>query len=134
MFAHPFETARLRRRASQKQRASRERAALFAIVDENGFVDWLTGATPGDALVYYRGHLSHDRMPSAEALGDSDRRGLSDVANRVLAAEAQGLVMPVQRRVGQNDWLYVAIRRRGALRVPRHQHSPLSRARSPQHV
>jgi hypothetical protein len=73
-------------------------------------------------------------MPSAGALGEFARRGLSDVANRVLAAEAQGLVMPVQRRLGQNDWLYLAIRRRGALRVPRHHQSPLSSARSLQHV
>ena len=36
---------------------------LFAIpLDENGFVDWLIDAKPGDTLVYYRGHLSHDRM------------------------------------------------------------------------
>ena len=40
-----------------------DRLPLFAIpLDENGFVDWLIDAKPGDTLVYYRGHLSHDRM------------------------------------------------------------------------
>ncbi len=109
--------------------------ALFAIpLDENGFVDWLIDAKPGDTLVYYRGHLSHDRMPSTKVLDDLRRRRLADVANRVLAAEAQGLVMPVQRRVGRNEWLYLAIRTQGALR-PTHNHKPsASSVRSLAHV
>ena len=109
--------------------------ALFAIpLDENGFVDWLIDARPGDTLVYYRGHLSHDRMPSTRVLDDPCRRNLAEVANRVLAAEAQGLVMPVQRRVGRNEWLYLAIRTHGPLRTP-HNHKPsASSARSLAHV
>ena len=108
---------------------------LFAIpVDENGFVDWLIDARPGDTLVYYRGHLSHDRMPSVSALADLQRRRLAEVANRVLAAEAQGLVMPVQRRIGPHEWLYLAIRTHGALRTT-HNHKPsTSSARSFSHV
>ena len=108
---------------------------LFAIpVDENGFVDWLIDAKPGDTLVYYQGHLSHDRMPSTRVLNDPRRRKLAEVANRVLAAEAQGLVMPVQRRVGRNEWLYLAIRTHGPLRTT-HNHKPsASSARSLAHV
>ena len=108
---------------------------LFSIpVDENGFVDWLIDAKPGDTLVYYRGHLSHDRMPSVSLLDDRQRRKLAEVANRVLAAEAQGLVMPVQRRVGRNEWLYLAIRTHGPLRTT-HNHKPsASSARSLAHV
>ena len=97
---------------------------LFAIpVDENGFVDWLIDARLGDTLVYYRGHLSHDRMPSVSLLDDLQRRRLAEVANRVLVAEAQGLVMPVQRRTGRHEWLYLAIRTRGPLRTT-HNHKP----------
>lgn len=108
---------------------------LFAIpFDENGFVDWLIDAKPGDTLVYYRGHLSHDRMPSAKVLDDPRRRRLADVANRVLASETQGLVMPVQRRVTRNEWLYLAIRTHGPLRST-HNHKPsASSARSFAHV
>ena len=108
---------------------------LFSIpVDENGFVDWLIDARPGDALVYYRGHLSHDRMPSVSPLTDLKRRKLADVATRVLVAEAQGLVMPVQRRVGPHEWLYLAIRTHGLLRTT-HNHKPsASSARSLTHV
>ena len=108
---------------------------LFAIpLDENGFVDWLIDAKPGDMLVYYRGHLSHDRMPSTKVFDDARRRKLADVANRVLAAEAQGLVMPVQRRIDRNEWLYIAIRTHGPLRTA-HSHKPsASSARSLAHV
>jgi hypothetical protein len=103
-------------------------------VDENGFVDWLIDAAPGDTLIYYRGHLSHDRMPSAKLHNDIQRRKLGAVASRVLVAESQGLVMPVQRRVGNNDWLYLAIRTRGALSST-HNHKPsLSAARSLHHA
>ena len=108
---------------------------LFAIpLDENGFVDWLIDAKPSETLVYYRGHLSHDRMPSVSPLTDLTRRKLAEVANRVLVAEAQGLVMPVQRRVGRNEWLYLAIRTQGPLRTT-HNHKPsASSARSLTHV
>ena len=108
---------------------------LFAIpLDENGFVDWLIDAKPGDTLVYYRGHLSHDRMPSTKVLDDRRRRRLAEVATRVLAAEAQGLVMPVQRRIDRNEWLYIAIRTHGPLRTA-HNHKPsASSARSLAHV
>lgn len=109
--------------------------ALFAIpLDENGFVDWLIDAKPGDTLVYYRGHLSHDRMPSVKVLDDARRRRLADVANRVLAAEAQGLVMPVQRRAGRNEWFYLAIRTQGPLRATRSPTSSEPSARSFAHV
>ena len=108
---------------------------LFAIpLDENGFVDWLIDAKPGDTLVYYRGHLSHDRMPSTKVFDDARRRKLAEVANRVLAAESQGLVMPVQRRTSRNEWLYLAIRTHGPLRTT-HNHKPsASSARSLAHV
>ena len=62
------------------------------------------------------------------------RRKLADVANRVLVAETQGLVMPVQRRVARNEWLYLAIRTRGPLRTT-HTHRPAaSSTRSLAHV
>ena len=58
----------------------------------------------------------------------------AEVATRVLAAEAQGLVMPVQRRIDRNEWLYIAIRTHGPLRTA-HSHKPsASSARSLAHV
>jgi hypothetical protein len=83
----------------------------FAVpIDENGFVDWLIDASPGDKLVYYRGHLGHDRMPSAKVLDRQARVELHALATRVMVTAAQRLVLPVQRRIGPEDWLYIAVK------------------------
>lgn len=85
--------------------------ARFAVpIDENAFVDWLIDADPGDKLVYYRGHLAHDRMASTEVLDRQSRIILQAVADRVMVAAAQGLVLPVQKRVGPEEFLYIAVK------------------------
>jgi hypothetical protein len=49
--------------------AAAQPIARFEVpIDENGFVDWLIDAEPGNAIAYYRGHLAHDRMPSSKVL------------------------------------------------------------------
>lgn len=80
--------------------------------DENTFVDWLIDAEPGDRAVYYRGHLGFDRMPSANVLDRPTRANLHAVATRVMVAAGQGLVMPVQKRIGDEDYLYLAVKTR----------------------
>ena len=107
---------------------------LKDIMNDVDLCVWVADAKPGDRLVYYRGHLSHDRMASVKVLDDGRRRRLADVANRVLVAEAQGLVMPVQRRVARNEWLYLAIRRQGSLRSPHHPKPTHSLSRSMHHA
>lgn len=83
----------------------------FAVpVDENAFVDWLIDADPGDRLVYYRGHLAHDRMPSKEVLDPESRLTLHAVADRVMVAATQGLVLPVQKRLGPEEFLYIVVK------------------------
>lgn len=85
----------------------------FAVpFDENTFVDWLIDAEPGDRAVYYRGHLGFDRMPSANVLDRPTRANLHAVATRVMAAAGQGLVIPVQKRIGDEDYLYLAVKTR----------------------
>jgi hypothetical protein len=94
-----------------KKTAPAQPVARFAVpVDENAFVDWLIDADPGDKLVYYRGHLSHDRMPSTKVLDQQSRITLQAVADRVMAAAAQGLVLPVQKRLGPEEFLYIAVK------------------------
>ncbi len=87
-------------------------------LDENGFVDWLVDARAGDCIAYYRGHLGFDRCDSSGVLQPQLRRKLASVAHRVLVAAEQGLVFPVQRRYGEHDYLYLAIRGRHPLFVP----------------
>lgn len=85
--------------------------ALFAVpLDENAFVDWLIDAKPGDRIAYYRGHLGHDRMASVKVLDRRSRSVLNEVANRVMVASAQGLLLPVQKRVGSEDCIYFAVK------------------------
>lgn len=81
-----------------------------ALVDENGFVDWLIDAKPGERVVYYRGHLAHDRAPSAQAMDSRSRTVVHTVASRVMASTAKGLVLPVQKRIGPGDFLYIAVK------------------------
>ncbi|MBE7183853.1 MAG: hypothetical protein INR68_05560 [Methylobacterium mesophilicum] len=78
--------------------------------DENSFVDWLVDAKPGERTVYYRGHLAHDRMTSAGIHDRQNRSCLGAVASRVMTAAEQGLVHPVQKKVGPEDFLYFAVR------------------------
>lgn len=80
--------------------------------DENTFVDWLIDAEPGDRAVYYRGYLGFDRMPSANTLNRTTRLNLQAVAARVMVAASQGLVLPVQKRIGSEDYLYFAVKAR----------------------
>lgn len=81
-------------------------------VDENGFVDWLIDANPGDRLAYYRGHLVHDRVPSGKVLGPRERANLNAVARRIMTLAGEGLVIPVQKRTGPEDFLYIAVKAR----------------------
>ena len=85
--------------------------ARFAVpLDENGFVDWIVDAYPGDKIAYYRGLLAHDRMPSGKVLDPRARAELHAVARRVMVLAGQGLVLPVQKRIGSEDFLYIAVK------------------------
>ena len=58
--------------------------SLFDIpIDENGFVDWLIDAEPGARLIYYRGHLAHDRMASTDVHDPLHRVRLNRLSSRV---------------------------------------------------
>lgn len=81
-----------------------------AALDENGFVDWLVDAKPGDKIAYYRGHLTYDRTPRANVMDSRSRAVVHAVANRVMATAAKGLVLPVQKRIGPEDYLYIAVK------------------------
>jgi len=71
-------------------------AALTA--DAATVLAWANSAAPGEALMYFRGHLAMaaDTSPAAEQL-----------ARAVAQLHRQGLVAPVQQRLGQHDYKYV---------------------------
>lgn len=86
--------------------------------DENGFVDWTVDAQACDCITYYRGHLARDRYPNCGILTPGTCQQLVAVAQRVMAAAEQGVVFPVQVRLGPHDFLYLAIRATGRLGDP----------------
>jgi hypothetical protein len=79
-------------------------------LDETGICDWMAYATPGDALIYYRGHLGHDRMPSTKALPEVMRKKLVGLAARLQQASDEERVHLLQRRHGDDDFSYIAIK------------------------
>ena len=89
--------------------------------DENGFVDWIVDAQASDCIAYYRGHLGLDRFAVAAVLCPDEWRRLSAIARRVMLAADQGLVFPVQRRLGPHDYIYLAVRGFGRLGSPLQQ-------------
>jgi hypothetical protein len=89
--------------------------------DENGFVDWIVDAQASDCIAYYRGHLGLDRCAVAAVLCPGECRRLIAVSRCVMLAADQGLVFPVQRRLGPHDHIYLAVRAFGRLGSPLQQ-------------
>ena len=78
--------------------------------DQNGFVDWLVEAAPGDICAYYRGSLAYDRDAEKSKLGQKKRRQLAQLADQLMHSSDLGLVYLLQRRLGIDDSLYLAVR------------------------
>jgi hypothetical protein len=89
----------------------------------DAFRAWLQRADPGACLEYHRGLLSLDRSPDSN-LPEARRRALSRVADLALNAAERGRVHLVQRRNGELDFSYLAIKAnrtpqaRGAFAAP----------------
>ena len=73
------------------------------------FNRWLLRALPGQQLEYHRGHLIWDRSP-ASALAEGERRALARVADAAWHAADDGLVHLMQRRNGELDFSYLAVK------------------------
>ena len=81
-------------------------------LSEEEFCDWLGMAFPGDRIEYHRGYLAVDQAAGRSLLGDADRRQLSRLARRALIFAEEGRVHLVQRRHGDGDYSYLAIKAR----------------------
>ena len=71
------------------------------LADTDAVRSWVTNARAGEALTYFRGHLAMaaDVMPAAGHL-----------ATVVARLHSDGLVVPVQQRVGRHDYRYIVQR------------------------
>jgi hypothetical protein len=74
------------------------------------FWSWLARSEPGAVLEYHRGLLIFDRSPVSE-LGEDERRLVAKLADAALQAAAEGRAHLVQRRNGDFDFSYLAIKR-----------------------
>jgi hypothetical protein len=88
-------------------------------VTPDDFCGWLAMAMPGNATVYHRGHLGHDRCRSTTALSERDRQELITLARQALIAAEDGRVHLVQRRHSDGDYSYIAVKSHHRLRVIR---------------
>jgi hypothetical protein len=82
------------------------------LMSEERFCDWVADAPPGQRVEYYRGFLASDRMPSTSTLSEPDRRALVAVAKRVMQVAADGRVVPVQLRLADGEYSYIAAKTR----------------------
>ena len=81
-------------------------------LSEEDLCDWLGTAFPGDTIEYHRGYLAIDQAAGLSPLTDADRRRLSRVARRALIFAEEGQAHLVQRRHGDGDYSYLAIKAR----------------------
>ncbi|MCA8882121.1 MAG: hypothetical protein KDA73_19685 [Rhodobacteraceae bacterium] len=77
---------------------------------EIAFCSWVAQALPGDTLAYHRGFLALDR--EGGRLGEAETLRLRRLADRARWAAETGLVHLVQRRLGPERFVYLAIARR----------------------
>ena len=102
-------TSRLRR-GNGRDAEGCARTALPVTPDD--FCGWLAMATPGSASVYYRGHLGRDRCRSTTTLSERDRQALIALARQALLAAENRRVHLLQRRHGDGDYSYIAVKAR----------------------
>lgn len=75
------------------------------------FCAWAGEALPGDWLEYHRGFLAIDTVPDVCALLPEDRRRLVALAECARWASSHRMVHLVQRRLGRDQFAYIAIAR-----------------------
>ena len=75
------------------------------------FYAWVSQATEGEALIYYRGFLAVDTETALGGLSAKERRALRALADAAFRAAQQNLVHLVQKRLATDRFAYLAIAR-----------------------
>ena len=71
---------------------------------------WLETSSPGERIEYHRGCLPLDRTLGFSELGEQRRHELNVIADRVQALAKEGRLILVQKRHGEGDYGYLAIK------------------------
>ena len=93
-----------------------------APISEVELCAWLAQAEPGEVLEYHCGFLGLDRSACGRSMSVESRAVLSRTSNQAWRLAEQGHLHLVQRRLGPDSFLYLAIAR------PRPKNAPLSLA------
>ncbi|MGE3718077.1 MAG: hypothetical protein AB7G07_06745 [Bauldia sp.] len=80
-------------------------------MDAKGFLRWLSEATPGQSVVYFRGFLALDTASFSGRVTEEVRNQLVALASEVMAASNGRQVHLLQRRHGYGDYSYIAVAR-----------------------
>ena len=80
------------------------------ITSQTKLLKWFDTAWPGERFTYHIGNLAADRAPETSQLSPTHREELDRIAHLVMAAVAQGWLMPAQRRRSDGHVEYIAIR------------------------
>ena len=84
---------------------------LHPWITEIEFCAWLGQAEAGDSLEYHRGFLVVDLTPFGGPMGSEARLELARASTRAYSLAERGFVHLVQRRVGPDNFSYLAIAR-----------------------
>jgi len=72
--------------------------ATITVFNEAAFISWIMTASPFEAVIYYRGYLAGDKFATA-------------TARRAFEFAAKEFIWLFQRRLGDEQYDYIAVRR-----------------------
>ena len=72
------------------------------------FEEWILKSKPGDKISYYRGYIMAPHIQKFSPT--TDERRVGNLKNRVYHAYDNGVVTLVQRRHGDLDYEYIAVK------------------------
>jgi hypothetical protein len=76
------------------------------------FRRWLANARPGDRCTYYEGFIAPGLDADGRPLAEAERKKVLQLAQLAWSAAAGGMVHLLQRRLGENRYVYIATARR----------------------
>ena len=81
---------------------------LLDMLSIKRFEEWLTKSRKGDTVTYYRGYIMAPHIQKFSPT--TDERRVNSLKNRVQHAYNNSLITLVQRRHGDLDYEYIAVR------------------------
>ena len=81
---------------------------LLKMLSIKKFDEWLNKSSKGDKVTYYRGYIMAPHLQKFSPT--TDERRVNSLKNRVQRAYDNSLITLVQRRHGDLDYEYIAVR------------------------